>query len=176
MNDLNGEPVNNGYHANGDHVNAEAVNDQNDLTKNTVDLFYDFLPTEQQVSLDDLYEKFSIGYYHSLDSLEADLIKLVATTKATRCKNDLACKYMDHFQNGAVACLKKKQEEFLKKWRTFYEGKFVTNQSSSRMENWYKSAGPRRHYNYITDYKVVTSLSASERAVQKKEQPAQGDE
>jgi len=56
------------------NANGELVVDQSENTKNSADLFYDFLPTEQQVSLDDLYEKFSIGYYHSLDSLEADLV------------------------------------------------------------------------------------------------------
>lgn len=55
-------------------ANGGPVNDQSETTKNSNDLFYDYLPTEQQVSLDDLYEKFSIGYYHSLESLEADLV------------------------------------------------------------------------------------------------------
>ena len=49
--------------------------------------------------------------------------------------------------------------------------KFIANQKVSRMQNWYKSPGPRRHYNYITDYKIVTSLTASERTAQKKDVP-----
>ena len=83
----------------------------------------------------------------------------------------MAVKYLDHFQNAAVTSMRKKTEEFTKKWRTYYDLKFIANQSVSRMQNWYKSPGPRRHYNYITDYKIVTSLTASERTAQKKDVP-----
>ena len=130
--------------------------------------FYQYMPAESMVSLDDLYEKFNMGYYHSLESLELDLGILVENTRKNRCKNELACRYMDYVMNGAVVYLRKKQNEFLVKWRAYYESRFTANQTYSRVQSWYKSAGPRRHYNYINDYKVVTSLTAAERTLSNK--------
>jgi hypothetical protein len=137
--------------------------EQSDSTKNS-EQPYEFVPANKQTSLDDLYEKFSVGQYHSLQSLTDDLNLIVQNAKLLRCKNDLACKYLDQFFIAAQVHINKKNTEFLQKWRLYHEAKFAENQTQfSRVSSWYKSAGPRRHYNIIDDYKVVTSLSPDER-------------
>ena len=130
---------------------------------------YEFVPVENQTSLDDLYEKFSVGQYHSLESLEKDIEVIVEATKRTRCKNELACRYIDMFFNSATVYLRKKIPDFLAKWRTWYDARFLENTTRyARVSSWYKSPGPRRHYNYISDYKIVTSLTYEERALRAK--------
>jgi hypothetical protein len=85
--------------------------------------FFDYKPIEKLTSLDDLYEKFNMGYYHSLESLERDLCELVEKTKKTRCKNELALKYLDYFMSTATMYLRRKQTDFLSKWRVYYESR-----------------------------------------------------
>lgn len=58
----------------------------------------------------------------------------------------------------------KKKSDFSGKWRLYYEERFSENQSFSRVQSWYKAAGPRRQYNYIDDYKVVASLNSKEKS------------
>lgn len=64
-----------------------------------------------------------MGYYHSLESLERDLGELVEKTKKTRCKNELALKYLDYLMNTATMYLRRKQTDFLSKWRVYYESR-----------------------------------------------------
>lgn len=77
--------------------------------------------------MDDLYEKFNMGYYHSLESLEKDLCQLIENTKKARCRNELACKYLDYVMNSAGIYLRKRQTDFLSKWRVYYESRLVQN-------------------------------------------------
>jgi hypothetical protein len=65
-----------------------------------------------------------MGYYHSFESLECDLGQLVDQTKRLRCKNELACKYLDHIMSTATMYLRRKQADFLSKWRVYYESRF----------------------------------------------------
>ena len=46
-----------------------------------LDAEYSFLAVEKLSSIDDLYERFNSGYYHSLDRLEADLELLISNVK-----------------------------------------------------------------------------------------------
>lgn len=68
--------------------NPELKEDQqmisaNDMTLRDIpfEAEYSFLAVEKLTSIDDLYERFNSGYYHSLERLETDLELLIQNIK-----------------------------------------------------------------------------------------------
>lgn len=46
-------------------------------------------------SIDCLYERYKLGYYHRLDSLQSDFSALIERVLKGRCKNKLAKDYIE---------------------------------------------------------------------------------
>lgn len=108
------------------------------------------------MSFDDLYERFNVGYYHNLGTLEEDIKAMFERCREQRCTNELARIYLDQVLNSVLNQLKKKSD-FTQKWLVFFEEKFLLNRRNyPHVMSWYKHGGPRRQYNDIEDYKIVT--------------------
>lgn len=76
-------------------------------------------------SLDDIYERFSFGYYHAMDSLEQAFLILFDKSKE-RCHNTLALNYLDMVKTFCMSYVQKRSE-FKTKWLSFYESKLTMN-------------------------------------------------
>jgi len=109
-------------------------------------------------SVDYLYTRYNLGYYHRLESLQADFRHLIQTVIDTRCKNQLARDYVNRVLQQAMQHLERKRNDFNTKWRFFFEHKFRENQQiHPHVEGeWYKFPGAKRQYYTIEDYKIVT--------------------
>ena len=89
--------------------------------------------------IDDLYTRYSLGYYHNLEELQDDLKWLVEKISKTRCKNELARIYLQHVLSSSLTHLSRKKNDFTAKWKSFYEQKFRSNMiNNAHVSKWYK--------------------------------------
>ena len=59
---------------------------------------------------------------------------------------------------SSIASLLKRKTDFKQKWLLYFSGKFEFNAKNYPcVSQWFKSGGPRRLYNNVTEYKIVTS-------------------
>ena len=47
------------------------------------------------MTIDALHSRYRMGYYNNIESLQEDLKALIERTIRTRCKNELAKKYLE---------------------------------------------------------------------------------
>ena len=121
--------------------------------------------------MDDLYNKYSFGYYHQLDTLKDEITHLVEKVIKKRCIGELSVRYLRKVLQASYAHLDRKKNDFITKWRVFFETKFRENMEREPciQGGWMKAGGIRRDYNEINDYKVVSSIDM--KAVEKVKDP-----
>ena len=73
-------------------------------------------------SIDDVYERFHNGYYHSLEAIEEALC-LVFERAEQRCLNTLARNYIDKVRSQSLSLLKRRSE-LKNRWLAYFHGKF----------------------------------------------------
>ena len=73
-------------------------------------------------SLDDVYERFHHGYYHSLEAIEEALGHVFARAEQ-RCLNTLARNYIDKVKTHCLSLLKRRSE-LKSKWLSYFTAKF----------------------------------------------------
>ena len=76
----------------------------------------------ENTSMDDIYERFNQGYYHSMQSLEESMTDLFERTRA-RCKNTLAFKYLELIRAQSLNYLHRKSD-FRTKWLNYFGSRF----------------------------------------------------
>lgn len=92
-----------------------------------------------------------------------DFELLIKDIIKSRCQNLTAKVYLGFVLQRISQFIKTKKEEHKLKWRNFYEAKFAQNDLYyPRIKGqWWKSAGPKREYNLIENYKIVTPAEPS---------------
>ena len=72
--------------------------------------------------------------------------------------NLLAKVYVSQAYSKSIGLISSKKEEFKTKWRLQYEGRFADNEQNypKVRGSWYKASGPKRDYNIIQNYKILT--------------------
>ena len=95
-----------------------------------------------------------------MEQLKEEITWLVERVIATRCKGELATRYLRKIEQASHLHLDRKKNDFSVKWRAFFESKFKENSiiNPRVMGDWMKTGGIRREYNEINDYKIVTSV------------------
>lgn len=114
-------------------------------------------------SVDDIWQRVEFSYYHSLSDLQRDFEILFSKVLQFRCLNTLSKVYLTQVYTKSIALIKSKKEEFKEKWRVLYDSRFQNNENSYPMVHgsWYKAAGPKRDYNIIQNYKILTPQGAN---------------
>ena len=133
---------------------------------------FKFMNRDHISSIECICNRYSMHYYHRLQSLELDFSQLVRKTIETRCKNELARNYLRRVEESVIKHLQDKRSEFKERWCCFYEHKFIQNQVFPRAEGgWCKYAGAKRQYYMIEDYKIVTSTDMGQMKADSNESP-----
>jgi hypothetical protein len=109
-------------------------------------------------SVDDIWQRVEFSYYHSLSDLQRDFEILFTKVLQFRCLNTLAKVYVTQVYTKSIGLIKSKKDEFKEKWRTLYDSRFQNNDINypKVLGSWYKAAGPKRDYNIIENYKILT--------------------
>jgi hypothetical protein len=93
-----------------------------------------------------------------MTDLQRDFEILITKIITERCINLLSKVYTTNIFTRATNLIKAKRDEFKSKWRSYYEAKFLQNESNypKVIGSWFKAAGPKRDYNILQNYKITT--------------------
>lgn len=93
-------------------------------------------------------------YYHKIDDLYKDLMKLLKHTISARCKNVLAKYYVSEILYKIQSLFKDKEriQKFKALYKKDFEYKFELNTLLKVEGRWTKKPGPQRKYINIDDY------------------------
>ena len=97
-----------------------------------------------------------MGYYHSMDDLIGDFKAIVAHAQEVRCRNRLARNYLEKVKGTALQHMERKRNDFVARWRAFFDSRFRENEEPRVNGSWFKYPGAKRQYFSIDDYRVVT--------------------